>query len=220
MQDVLKQREQLSALADGALEGAELAQALNAARDEEALATWATYHLIGDVMRSTDLARPGDSDLLRKLRVQLAQEPVRPVRAVSEVQIPVVGPSTLPAPSGAVALPEREAANAAVWRWRMVAGLASVAALALGSWTLLGGVGGAEPVLGGGAVMASGTPAQPATPVASVAPRPAGTSPQMLRDPRLDELVAAQKQLGNPPVTLQMPADFLRNATFEQRRSR
>lgn len=215
MQDVLKQREQLSALADGALDGAELAEALTAARDDEALATWATYHLIGDVMRSTDLAQPGDSELLRRLRGQLAQEPARPVLVASEVQPTEIRSATSAIPP---AWHEREAANAAVWRWRMVAGLASVAALALGTWTLLGSSGPA-PVLGGGAVMATAPAASPATPVASALPR-AATPPQMLRDPRLDELVAAQKQLGNPPVTLQMPADFLRNATFEQPRSR
>lgn len=217
MQDVLKQREQLSALADGALDGAELAEALDAACDGDALATWATYHLIGDVMRSTDLAQPGDSELLRKLRVQLAQEPARPVLVASEVQSLDTQPAAL---AISPVLQGREAANAAVWRWRMVAGLASVAALAIGTWTLVGGLGGSDAAVGSGAVMASsGAPAGSSTPVASVAPR-AAAAPQMLRDPRLDELVAAQKQLGSPPVTLQMPADFLRNATFEQPRSR
>ena len=36
----------------------------------------------------------------------------------------------------------------------------------------------------------------------------------MLRDPRLDELLAAHKQYGGA-TALQMPAGFLRNATFE-----
>jgi sigma-E factor negative regulatory protein RseA len=36
----------------------------------------------------------------------------------------------------------------------------------------------------------------------------------MLRDPRLDELLAAHKQYGGASA-LQMPAGFLRNATFE-----
>ena len=35
----------------------------------------------------------------------------------------------------------------------------------------------------------------------------------MLRDPRLDELLAAHRQLGG--AALQMPSGFLRNATFE-----
>jgi sigma-E factor negative regulatory protein RseA len=36
----------------------------------------------------------------------------------------------------------------------------------------------------------------------------------MIRDPRLDELLAAHKQFGGASA-LQMPAGFLRNATFE-----
>ena len=36
----------------------------------------------------------------------------------------------------------------------------------------------------------------------------------MLRDARLDELLAAHKQFGGISA-LQMPAGFLRNATFE-----
>lgn len=216
MQDVLKQREQLSALADGALEGAELAEALNgAARSEDALATWEVYHLVGDVLRSSELAQPGDSDLLARLRVQIAQEPRRP--AVPEAPPLVVAP--IPAVQRRDA---PEAANAALWRWRMVAGVASVAALVMGSWTVMGGLGSAEPTLGGGAVMASGSAAPSATPVATADVRVAGqgAAPLMLRDPRLDELVAAQRQHGNPTATLQMPADFLRNATFEQPASR
>jgi sigma-E factor negative regulatory protein RseA len=36
----------------------------------------------------------------------------------------------------------------------------------------------------------------------------------MIRDPRLDEFLAAHRQLGGASA-LQMPAGFLRNATFE-----
>jgi len=39
--------------------------------------------------------------------------------------------------------------------------------------------------------------------------------PVMLRDPRLDELLQAHKQFGSTSA-LQMPAGFLRNATFEE----
>jgi len=35
----------------------------------------------------------------------------------------------------------------------------------------------------------------------------------ILRDPRLDELLAAHRQFGSK-ASLQMPADFLRNASF------
>jgi sigma-E factor negative regulatory protein RseA len=36
----------------------------------------------------------------------------------------------------------------------------------------------------------------------------------MIRDPRLDELLAAHKQFGGASA-LQQPAGFLRNATFQ-----
>jgi sigma-E factor negative regulatory protein RseA len=40
----------------------------------------------------------------------------------------------------------------------------------------------------------------------------------MLRDPRLDELVAAHRQY-HGATNLQMPAGFLRNATFDTPKS-
>jgi sigma-E factor negative regulatory protein RseA len=49
------------------------------------------------------------------------------------------------------------------------------------------------------------------TPVAAASdPR----APAMLRDPRLDQLLAAHRQLGGA-TALQAPSGFLRNATFE-----
>jgi sigma-E factor negative regulatory protein RseA len=42
---------------------------------------------------------------------------------------------------------------------------------------------------------------------------PQASASVMLRDPRLDELMAAHQQYG-ATTTLQMPAGFLRNANF------
>ncbi|MEY3123908.1 MAG: hypothetical protein RLZZ573_428, partial [Pseudomonadota bacterium] len=59
--------------------------------------------------------------------------------------------------------------------------------------------------------------------LASTAPAPSATtlSPQsstapevMIRDPRLDALMAAHRELGGHSA-LQMPAGFLRNATYD-----
>ena len=52
--------------------------------------------------------------------------------------------------------------------------------------------------------------AAPRTSVAEVE-RPA----VMIRDPRLDEMLAAHRQLGGGASALQSPAGMLRNATFE-----
>ena len=67
----------LSALADGD------AQALERAcshwrEDHQARKTWHVYHVIGDVMRSEELARPAarDAAFVASLRTRLAAEPV------------------------------------------------------------------------------------------------------------------------------------------------
>lgn len=66
----------LSALADGAAEACD--PALSAwKQDAEARRTWHAYQLIGDVLRSEDLAAPAERDeaFLQQLRQRLAQEP-------------------------------------------------------------------------------------------------------------------------------------------------
>jgi sigma-E factor negative regulatory protein RseA len=69
---------ELSALADGACSEAETARALALWRQSEsARRTWHAYHVIGDVLRSPDLAVAGSAEVfLQKLRVRLADEPV------------------------------------------------------------------------------------------------------------------------------------------------
>lgn len=77
----------LSAMADG--DGAALERGCELWRsDPQARATWHTYHLIGDVLRSDDLAcRPArDAAFLAALRTRLADEP------------PIVAPAPLAAP--------------------------------------------------------------------------------------------------------------------------
>lgn len=70
-------RARLSALADGDAQAAEAACA-GWRDDAEARRTWHAYQLIGDVMRSDDLARPAarDAAFLAGLRERLAAEPV------------------------------------------------------------------------------------------------------------------------------------------------
>ena len=72
--------EQLSALADGQLHGDEFADALAWAAEDEGRDTWAVYHLVGDALRSSDLARPANPAFLSRLRGELAKEapPQRP----------------------------------------------------------------------------------------------------------------------------------------------
>jgi anti sigma-E protein, RseA len=126
----LMKREQLSALADGELQGEELAQALQFATQDEGQSTWQIYHLVGDVLRAPELARhqPGNQSMVMRLREQLAQEPLygRLSEAMPEVQ--------------QVAMPETAvAANSSVFLWKMAAGFASLAAVAAIGWSSLAG---------------------------------------------------------------------------------
>lgn len=208
--DELKQQERLSALADGELSADEAAQLLALPQAESARlhATWHSYHLIGDVLRGGEqTAVHASSDFLSRLQGRLAAEaPLVPERPA---ELPVV----VPIPAG-----ERmaEPANDASFRWKMVAGCASFAAVAALAWSVVGGV---------TAPSAPQLAAAPAPAVASLAAAPSvveqpvtlasGEAQVMLRDARLDELLAAHKQAGaSTALQMPMPAGFLRSATF------
>lgn len=191
----MKQREQLSSLMDGALEGETLADALGFAHQQEGRDAWHTYHLIGDVLRSPELAAGTDSQVfLARLQQRLAAEPVPALPVVND-QAPV-------------ALAPVPAANASVFRWKMAAGFASMAVVAAVGWNAWGDGQGAVPAA---AQLAVATPVPAEVRVAGDG---ASSPAVMLRDPRLDELLAAHRQFGSTSA-LQMPAGFLRNATFE-----
>jgi sigma-E factor negative regulatory protein RseA len=169
----------ISALVDGALSSPqEREQALNALlNDEQHVQAWHAYHVVGDVLRSAELAPKGDDmAFLRRFEQRLAQEPSLPT-------------ATIQAPTHSINT-QKPAANRSVWAWRAVAGIAMVALVGV----LANGLreGGAPQMV---AVQ------QPAQEV-------------MLRDPQLDELMAAHQQLGGHSA-LQLPAGFLRNATYE-----
>ncbi|MDP3138224.1 MAG: sigma-E factor negative regulatory protein [Burkholderiaceae bacterium] len=221
-QDASKIREKLSALADGQLHGADFAAAVESiAHDPEARAHWQAYHLIGDVLRGREgAAAPADPDFVLRLRRRLAVEPMR---------VGAVGREIGATPRAAAAPAAQEAANDGNWRWKLAAALASVAAVAAVGWNVLG-VNFAPAVQ-----LSQAAPVEPPRRPASAPEREAqellAASPQrsaqellasasdadrpvMLRDARLDELLSAHKQFGGTSA-LQMPAGFLRNATFE-----
>jgi sigma-E factor negative regulatory protein RseA len=88
----LDPRTLLSALADGEADSDECRLGLAACDDADARARWHAYHLIGDVLRSEDLAsRPAhDRAFVEGLRRRLAQEPPVPaVAAAPERRVPV-----------------------------------------------------------------------------------------------------------------------------------
>lgn len=196
-------KELLSAMVDGELHGQELEQALACAESAEGCASWELYHLVGDVLRSPDLAHHSQHDLLTGLRVQLAQEPALQLQP-SQLQQVAAGMEQAKAPVVALRDP---AANSSVFRWKVAASFATVAAVAALGWNLVV----TTPVAGQGAQMASAPSLNAPVAVAT-------ENGTVLRDPHLDALLANHQQYASR-ASLQTPADFLRNASFEEARS-
>ena len=202
--------ERLSALADGQLQGEELRQALDAVdADARLRASWQTYHVVGEVLRTGRHTPCSDaSAFMARLNQRLTAEVIELPRLSAQ---PVVAPRHV----------RGEAANEPVFRWKMVAGLASVAAAAAIGWAWVGSGVDQAPAGGQLALQQMPVPGAMATPASVLAAVPlsqtrvsvGGGAPQvMLRDPRLDELLEAHQQAGGAS---QMPSGFLRNATFE-----
>jgi sigma-E factor negative regulatory protein RseA len=196
--DEMDRRERISALADGQLGDAELAQTMDwVASSEEARLTWLAYHVMGDALRSSDLADcSGDRDFVLRLRERLVR-----VDAGGE----------LASVASVAADPAVRSANDAAQRWKWLAVAASVVAVAVLGWHV--GSVGTEPSTRLAGLPTAAQPAQAGDVVANAAAN--AEPPVMLRDPRLDELLAAHRQFGGTSA-LQMASGFLRNATFEQ----
>ena len=194
----------LSALADGEADATGAATASARWRDDAALRErWHSYQLIGDVLRSDELAgRGGDADFLRRLRVQLEREPV----VLAPATVPAV-----PAPARAKLLRRWGAPAAVAAGFVMVAGALTITRLPQQQATPLQ------------AQMAAAVPVTPA-PVLAVpaAPVLAEARPQrvesasgvLLRDARLDQYLLAHKEFGGSSA-LGASSGFLRSATFE-----
>lgn len=181
--------ESLSALVDGEA-GPQEAEAVRAAwRQDPALrARWHDYHLIGDILRSEDLASDAghDADFLARLRDRLAAEPV------------VLAPSSVRAP-------------AARRRWAGVAAMAAGFVVVAGAALSVFGPG-AVPEAGPGLAQAPEAPVGPARPAAPsdlalvAGPAPAeGESalpPERLREAGLSPYLDAHEQLaGGRPAS-------------------
>jgi sigma-E factor negative regulatory protein RseA len=194
--DKMQMQEMISALADGQLRGEALERVIRTvATDAQARNAWHTYHLIGDVLRSGNLPTgTAPATFLAGFQVRLEREQARERR--EEVASAPLMQVVQAVPSSS------EAANDSSFRWKLVAGVASLAAVAAIGWTAAG-----DMLRGQSPQMAGAAPQG----VTASAERPA----IMIRDPRLDEMLAAHRQLGGGASALQSPAGFLRNATFE-----
>lgn len=190
-------REALSALLDGEVHADDLNALLAPSTEEMAalLSDGQAYEVIGDVLRGRPVhGSVGGGVFASAVMARLRDEPA----ALSQ-------PELLPAGVG-----RSVAANDMVFRWKLVAGLASLAAVVAVTWSV--GVGGRDTALAG-PQMAAASPAS--GPVAAVQPVVVQTAQgKVLRDVRLEQLLSEHRQFGGMSA-LQAPAGFLRNATYD-----
>jgi len=178
-------RRTLSELCDGRADGSALTAACSRwAADASLRRQWHAYQLIGDVLRSEDLAAGPrrDAEFLSAVRERLAREPTQePIRLATKAQ------------------GRRSAVAATRWAWP-VAAAAGLVAVVGGLLVLQGPLAesGAAPAL------ASATPPPGALRVV------AGEQGQVLRDARIDEYLQAHRAtLAGSPAAL--PGGAMRN---------
>lgn len=209
----LQRKQRLSALVDGELGVAELSQVLEDWRVEpSARECWHDYQLIGDVLRSDDLATPAarDAAFLAALRTRLATEPV------------VLAPEPLPFDNA------ETAASSARSRRRLVS-LGAVAAgfmiVVAGALTLTGlPLSGANPGDAIAVTAPAAAPTQAAETALASADRsvdpanplePTVASGQLIRDARLDRYFSAHQQWSGNAM-LGGHAAYLRSGSNDQ----
>jgi sigma-E factor negative regulatory protein RseA len=191
-------RQGLSAFVDGEADDAVTGQVCTGWRvDADLRASWHAYQLIGDVMRSDELATaPGrDSAFLLALRTRLAAEPV------------ILAPEVMAEP-----LPDRRRAG---WTWKAPTAVAAGFVAVAGALFWMQGVplsaGGPDIVassVGGAAADKSADPAADGEPQMLVADR------QLVRDARLQRYLMAHEQFGGSSA-LGASSGFLRAATYQ-----
>ena len=181
-------REALSALADGEADAATAGEGVARWRDDDdAKATWHAYQLIGDVLRSDDLAA-GHRDRLfmQRLHARLMQEPT----------------VLAPAPD----LPGDGTNNGQaglLHRWAVPLGLAAGMALVLGTLMAVR----QDQEASAPALVADAKPAQPWQQAGLAAVAGSSSAPVLLRDPRVPRFGLRAAALQPPPERrLQAPA--------------
>ena len=179
----------VSTLMDGHLDAGDAPAAIaGLVASEDAQSTWHRYHLIGDIIRSDQLA-PSPAEL------EFAQR----VMDTLDKQYPVVSePAGSPLVTQLVISKQVPGANSAQFRTKAAAGALGaclIALLIVGFWQVED---------------------KSATPQTVAVQSPGEEDrPVMNRDPELDALLSAHEQMGGHSA-LQTPSGFLRNATFDR----
>ena len=202
--------ERLSALTDGELDVHGTAAACADWRDDEtARSNWHRYQLIGDVLRSEDLASTSakDSTFLLALRARMANEPV----VLAPEPPPLSAPQSLVQPTVAVAA----SGSKRSFGWLAPAAVAAGFVAVAGSLTVLWAP------TNNTSAPASLSIAEPARavamrPAASEASEPTAlvANGQLIRDARLDRYLAAHKQFAGAAL-LGVPSAFVRSSAAE-----
>jgi sigma-E factor negative regulatory protein RseA len=199
--------ERLSALADGELDAAAVARLCTSWRDDADMrSAWHAYQIIGDVLRSDDLASHAahDASFLAALRARLADEPT-----VLAPQVPMERPYPVVHAVGA------HAGRSARWGWMAPSAVAAGFVLVAGAVMVTRGPMSGTPAPA--TVVADGKVAVPATALApqeQVMQRRLAPNGTFIRDARLDRYLAAHQQFaGASPIGA--PSAFLRHAAVE-----
>jgi sigma-E factor negative regulatory protein RseA len=210
----LTNRELVSALADGQLRGAEFVRAVAlASQDGDAAAAWHAYHVVGEILRVGEVvASADDQKFLARFDARLAQEEDSSAKTANiESATEYIANSAYSTRASGrfdqINL-NKDSANQPIYRWKFAAAVASLAAVGAIGWNVLGNSS------GGGETLSSVSPPAQVAQVVPAAITEAQLPQVMIRDPHLDALLAAHKQFGGTSA-LQMPAGFIRNATFE-----
>jgi len=184
-------QEQISALADGELEGRHVDIAVAALRQSERQSDWEIYHQIGDVLRSNDMAVALSSEFSARMAARLEVEP------------PIIMPSVRNAAEVTKQLPRRWALSS------MIAAAAMATAAFVTTPQLM--VATKDKAALNEEVVASST--LPSIEQSAIA---AGSVPDgvVLRDPRIDDYLLAHQRFS---PSLYSTAQYARSATFSNK---
>jgi len=194
-------KERLSALADGELDLAGSTASCAAwAADAQLRADWHAWHLIGDVLRSEDLASNPRHDRLfcAKVRARLQSEPV------------VLAP--MPAIAGSAGRPFDTRGRSR--RWTAAGAVAAGFVLVVGTFALVR-PGDSPPAAQIARVDGPATPSD-AAPTAEASAQPVAivADNKVIRDAQLERYLEAHKQFAGSSA-LGVPSAFLRSATVD-----
>lgn len=206
--------EALSALFDSEVGVSEL-DAVLVSLDTDHLSSWHAHGVIGEVIRGhrDSIGTTSAIDFLAAVRIGITTGDAAP---------DTLPQASMEAVASATVQGRREAANDAVFRWKLVAGFASLAAVMAVSWSVVSGSGsaldraaGAQLASSAGGGVSSPVPIQEAAVAVVNVPVVVNTGQGVvIRDTQLEALLAEHRQHGGMSA-LQMPSGFIRNATYE-----